>query len=221
MSSMARSVLSGVTKLLAVLAIVVLLAFGATRIPGPVGEMAREIISALNPFGVETVDRTGPAVLQSLTELSEFRAASAYYEVVVDLEDDTNNLPDLISGGRVLYVGKGTVAAYVDFSELDERRVVLSPNGKAVTVTLPAPTVDDPELDLENSYVYDLDEGIITKFRGSDLERDAQLEAVDRLRAAATGEDRLVDLAKESTTSMLQGLFGSLDYQDITIAFDE
>ena len=39
--------------------------------------------------------------------------------------------------------------------------------------------------------------------------------------AAATGEGKLIDLAKESTTAMLRGLFGSLGYTDITITFDE
>lgn len=38
---------------------------------------------------------------------------------------------------------------------------------------------------------------------------------------AATGERSLVDLAKESTTTMLNGLFGSLGYTSITVAFDE
>lgn len=175
----------------------------------------------MNPFEEKTVDRTGPSVLQSLTVLSEFRAASAYYEIVVDIEKDTPRLPDWFSGERVLYIGKGDVDALVDFGELDERRVVLSKDGASVTVTLPAPMVGEPVLDLENSYVYDLDEGFITRFKGSELEREAQLKAVEQMTTAATGEDKLVDMAKQSTTASLSGLLGALGYTNIKISFDE
>src|SRR5687767_2660213 len=42
-----------------------------------------------NPFETKTVDRSGPAVLQSLRDLQEYRAASGHFEVIVDLEKDT------------------------------------------------------------------------------------------------------------------------------------
>ena len=176
---------------------------------------------SLNPFGEETIDRSGPSVLKSLTDLSEYHAASAHYETVVDLEKDTSYLPDLISGERVLYVGKGDVDAVVDFGELDERRVVLSEDGTSVTIQLPAPTADVPVLDLETSYVAHRDEGLVNKLRGSDLEREAQLKAVEQMTAAATGEGMLIDRAKENTSSMLRSLLGSLGYTDVTITFDD
>src|SRR5918992_219673 len=39
-----------------------------------------------NPFASETVDRTRPAVLKSIQDVGEFRAATGSYEVIVDLE---------------------------------------------------------------------------------------------------------------------------------------
>lgn len=139
-------------RLTGLLVLVVALAFGAAQVPGAFGDRVGDALSALNPFVEEDVDRTGPAVLQSLTELSEFKAARGYYEVVVDLEPGNNNLPDFISGERVIYVGKGEVEAVVDFSELDERRVTRSEDGRSVTVNLPAPTIGKPNLDLSTSY---------------------------------------------------------------------
>jgi hypothetical protein len=221
MSSRVLPIFGGLIKFVLFLAVLAVLAVGATRIPGAMGAKAVEVLSALNPFEEKRVDLTGPSVLQSLTERGEFRAASAYYETVVDLKDETNNLPDFISGQRVLYVGKGDVDAFVDFSELDDRRVNLSKDGTSVSVNLPAPTVDKPALDLETSYVAYRDEGFINKFKGSDLEQEAQLKAIKQMTTAATGEGKLIDLAKESTTAMLRGLFGSLGYTNITIAFDE
>jgi hypothetical protein len=43
------------------------------------------LIPALNPFKEETVDRSGPVLLKSLENLSEYRAASANLQVVVDV----------------------------------------------------------------------------------------------------------------------------------------
>ncbi|MFK5584165.1 DUF4230 domain-containing protein [Serinicoccus sp. LYQ131] len=175
----------------------------------------------LNPFQEETVDRTGASVITSLTDLSEYHAASAHYETVVDIENDVRFIPGWVSGERVLYVGKGDVNAVVDFGELDDRRVELSEDETSVTITLPAPTADRPVLDLENSYVAHRDEGLVTRFRGSELERDAQLRAVEQMTAAAGQEDMLIDQAKANTTAMLRGLFGSLGYTTINVEFDE
>lgn len=182
--------------------------------------LAPNVMPSLNPFAEEEVDRTGPSVLQSLTEISEFHAASAHYETVVDIERDTAYLPDWVSGERLLYVGKGDVDGVVDFSGLDESRVLLSDDGTAVTIRLPAPTVDKPVLDLENSYVVSHDQGITNRFKGSDLEREAQLTAMEQMTSAATGGSSLVDLAKSNTEGMLRGLLGALGFTTITVTFD-
>lgn len=174
-----------------------------------------------NPFQEGTTDRTGPSVLESLTEISEFHAAKAHYETVVDIEKDTAYLPDWVSGERVLYVGKGEVDGVVDFGGLDESSVTVSDDRTMVAITLPAPTVGTPVLDLETSYVVSHDKGIANRWKGSDLEREAQLRAVEQMTATASGEGMLVDLAEENTTAMLRGLLGALGYENITITFDD
>src|SRR5918995_93367 len=64
-----------------------------------------------NPFTTETVDRTGPAVLKSIQNLQDFRAASGHFEVIVDVERETRFVPDVIRGQRVLFVAIGSVDA--------------------------------------------------------------------------------------------------------------
>ena len=59
-----------------VVAAVVLLLWLVSRIPN------------LNPFAAETVDRTAPAMLQSVRDLSQYHAAVGEFQVVVDLEQD-------------------------------------------------------------------------------------------------------------------------------------
>ena len=176
---------------------------------------------SLNPFGDETTDRSGSPVLRSLTDISEYHAVTGHYETVVDLDRDTNRLPDWVSGERVLYVGKGDVDAVVDFGELDKSRVVVSEDAKSVTIKLPAPTAGNPQLDLQTSYVVSHEKGLVNRFKGSDLERQAQLKAISQMTTAATGEDLLTNQARENTSKMLRGLLGSLGYTNITITYDE
>src|SRR5215218_6589978 len=71
-----------------------------------------------NPFRAETVDRSGPAVLKSIQDIGEFRAASGHFEVVIDLEKDTS-LPSKVLGERILFVAVGSVDAGVDLNQLD------------------------------------------------------------------------------------------------------
>src|ERR687893_260070 len=63
-----------------------------------------------NPFSSRTVDRTQPALLVAVRDIGEFRAAAGDYQVVVDLENDTD-LPSEILGTRTLFVARGTVDA--------------------------------------------------------------------------------------------------------------
>ena len=79
-----------------------------------------------NPFEEETVDRSGPALLKSLQDLEEYRAASGHFEVIVDLERDTQFVPSAIRGERVLFVAVGSVDAGVSFAGLDEDAVDVS-----------------------------------------------------------------------------------------------
>ena len=169
--------LGALIGLLVVLGVVVAVVAGPSLVSG--------WLKSLNPFAETSIDRTGRSVLHSLTNLSEYHAASAHYETVVDIDKDTKRLPDWVRGERLLYVGKGDVDAVVDFSELDERRVVLSEDGKSVTIRLPAPTAGKPTLDLATSYVAEHDEGLLNRFKGSDLEREAQLRAVQQMSATA------------------------------------
>ncbi len=80
------------------------------------------VITALDPFGSETVDRSGPALLERIQKLEEFTAAEANFTQDVDLEEDANYLPDFIKGERVTALVTGQVRATVDFGQLDEDR---------------------------------------------------------------------------------------------------
>jgi len=181
------------------------------------------IPSIPNPFAAETVDRSRPAVLQSLRDLSEYRAASGHYEVVVDIERDTP-LPAGLLGERTLFVAVGDVDAGVDFSGLDDEAVSVSGDRREATIVLPEPAVDRPRLDLEQSYVYDRRRGILNELGSlfsddADAQREIYLAAEQRLAAAAERSDGLRERARTNTRAMLESLLGALGFERVTVQF--
>ena len=69
------------------------------------------LVGSLNPFGEDTKDRSQPVLLKSLENLSDYHAATANMQVVVDVEQDARLLPSFIKGERTLFVAAGTVDA--------------------------------------------------------------------------------------------------------------
>jgi hypothetical protein len=177
-----------------------------------------------NPFASETVDRSGPAVLQSIRDLSEYRAASGHFEVIVDLERDTG-LPSGLLGERILFVGAGDVDATVDFSRLDEEAVSVSDDRRSATILLPQPELSDARLDLERSYVYDRSQGVFNEIGNlfqdeRNAEREVYLLAEDKLEAAAADRSGLRQRARENTREMLTSLLRALGFRRIDVRYE-
>ena len=166
---------------------VVVLALGAAILGFP---------SFGNPFASETVVRDHAAVLQSLEEIAELRAATGEYQVVIDIEDTTRFVPGFIKGERTTFLAQGSVDALVDLGQLDEDSVVVADDG-SVTVVLPPATLTEPMIDHEASGVLDRDRGVLDRVGGvfSDAptsDKDLYQEAERRLAEAAADSDLLV-----------------------------
>ena len=179
-----------------------------------------------NPFAEETVDRSGPAVLRSLENLRDFRAASGHFEVIVDVEEDARFVPAKIKGERVLFVAIGSVDAGVDFTGLEDGAVEVSADRRSVTVELPPATFREPELDLERSYVYDRDRGAIDRLQslfGDDagVERELYPLAAEKLAEAARDGSGLLARAERNTRLLLEGLLRSLGFARVEVRFSE
>lgn len=178
-----------------------------------------------NPFATETVDRSGPAVLKSIRDIGEYRAATGDFEVIVDLEQDTG-LPDELLGERTLFVAAGSVDAGVDLGSLDEDAVEISDDRRTATVTLPAAHLFEPEVDLQRSYTYERDRGLFNRIGdffsdGGGSERELSLLAEQKLREAAQGGAGLVPRAEENTREMLESLLGALGFTTVDVRFEE
>lgn len=176
-----------------------------------------------NPFETEEVDRSGPALLEKLEDLSEYHAASAQLQELIDIEDDVRFVPSFIAGERVSFLAFGTVDAIVDFSALERGAVEVSEDRTAVHVTLPPARIDTVTVDPERSRVLDRDRGVLDRLGGvlSDNptgERELYLEAEEKLRRAAA-DSELTERAEANTRRMLRALFATLGFEDITIEF--
>jgi hypothetical protein len=176
-----------------------------------------------NPFEKDTVDRSQPALLEKLSDLSEYRAATAELQVLIDVEDDVRFVPSIIAGQRVTFLAGGTVDAAVDFGDLAGDNVVV--DGKDVTITLPAPRIVDVDVDPDRSYVVNRDRGILDRIGGvfSDNptgEQELYQLAEDKLRAAAD-DSALVDRAETNTKKMLTALLQALGFEKVKVVFEE
>src|SRR4051812_16996750 len=158
-----------------------------------VGMLVAVAIPSLNPFATRTVDRSPPAVLRSISKLSEYRAATAHLQQVVDIEQDAKYLPSFLKGSKSLLVAAGRVDAVVDFSALRAGAIAVSDDRRSAVIPLPAPRLSKPQLDLEHSRVYDRDRGLVDRVEGvfednPTEDRSLYIEAEHKMAGAAAAD---------------------------------
>jgi hypothetical protein len=143
--------------------------------------------------------------------------------VVIDLERNRRYVPEFLLNERTLLVGAGRVEAYVDFGAIADGAVTESDDRRTATIRLPAPQLGEPSLDLEKSYVFAEQRGLLNRlgevFGGDpNRQRDAYQLAEERI-AAAARDSGLAQRAQENTRKMIEGLLRSLGYTAVTVSF--
>ncbi|WP_414940240.1 DUF4230 domain-containing protein [Amycolatopsis sp. cmx-11-51] len=173
------------------------------------------LLSKLNPFGTSTVDRSQPAVLQAMRDLSQYHAAVGDYQVIVDIEKDVKWVPASIAGERTLFVAAGSVDAYVDFGSLVENALTVSEDRKSVEVRLPEPQLAKPNLDNARSYVFGQERGLIDRLGALVSVPDQQqfYVAAEKRIAEAAQHSGLLERAKVNTKAMLTGMLQALGFR--------
>jgi len=171
-------------------------------------------LPSLNPFGTDEIDRSQPALLQSVKDLSQYHAAEGNFQVVVDLEKDVSWVPDVIAGSRTLFVAAGSVDAYVDFGGLDENALTVDSKKHTVQVQLPEAKLAKPNLDQKKTYLYSQERGVFDRV-------SSLFETEDQQELYVLAEQKIGDAAKDAgltaraeknTRAMLTGMFKSLGY---------
>lgn len=205
----------GWVKLLTALVVLLVVLFAGLRLSVLPG--LRDV------FGEETHDRSGPTLLKSIRDISRYDAASGNFQVVVDLEKDAKYLPDAIRGTRTLYVGAGTVDAYVDLGRIGKDDVTVNDDRTSATLKLPHAALGRPALDPDRSYAVSKQRGLLDRIGDLFSDNPNDERAVQRLAARHIGdaarESELTTRAEANTTSMLQGLLRSLGFKEVNVTY--
>ncbi|MEW2130910.1 DUF4230 domain-containing protein [Streptomyces sp. NPDC005435] len=174
-------------------------------------------------FGTETRDRSGPALLKSIQDMSRYDAASGNFQVVVDLEKDARFLPDALRGTRTLYVGAGTVDAYVDLGALGKNDVRVNEDRTSATLRLPHARLGKAALDPDRSYAVSKQRGLLDRLGDFFSDNPNGEQAVQKLAVQHIGEaakdSELTARAETNTTGMLQGLLRSLGFEKVRVTY--
>lgn len=212
-----RPALRGVLKVVGVLAAVLALIFAAGKL---------SLLPGLDSlFGEETHDRSGPAVLKSIQDMSAYEAASGNFQVVVDLEKDAKFLPDAVRGTRTLFVGAGTVGASVDLGKVTEDGVVVNEDRTTAEIRLPHAVLGKPALDPDRSYAVSKQRGLLDRLGDLFSDNPSSEQAVNQLAVRHIGEaakeSGLTARAEKNTADMLKGLLGSLGFERVTVRYGD
>ncbi|MCX4885761.1 DUF4230 domain-containing protein [Streptomyces sp. NBC_00847] len=174
-------------------------------------------------FGTQTHDRSGPALLQSIQDMSRYDAASGNFQVVVDLEKDTKFLPDAIRGSRTLYIGAGTVDAYVDLGKVGKDDVTVNGDRTSATLRLPHAALGKPALDPDRSYAVSKQRGLLDRLGDLFSDNPNGEQAVQKLAVRHIGDaakdSELTKRAETNTTGMLDGLLRSLGFKEVRVSY--
>lgn len=173
------------------------------------------LVPNLNPFSTKEVDRSGPVLLQSVRDLSQYHAAVGEFQVVIDLEKDVKFVPSFLAGSRALFVAAGSVNAFVDFSGMGDDALKVGPDGKTVEVRLPEPQLDKPNLDQQRSYLFAQQRGIWDRFKSLfEVPDQKQFYTMGEQKIAEAAKNAgLLERAKTNTRTMLTGMLQSLGFQ--------
>ena len=173
------------------------------------------VFGQFKPFGDESIDRSQPAMLKSVRDLSQYHAAAGEFQVVLDIENDVKWVPSALAGERTLFVAAGSVNAYVDLGSLKDDGLILSPDRKTVELRLPKAQLDKPNLHHDRSYVFSQKRGLINDLQALAGPPDQQrfyVAAEARLTEAAK-QSEILKRAEDNTRVMLTGMLQSLGFQ--------
>ena len=192
---------------------------------GLLGLLAVGIISAIDPFGSETVDRSGPSVLERIRQLEEFTAAEATFTQDVDLTEDANLLPEFLQGERVTAIVTGTVRATVDFGQLTDDAVQVSDDRSTIRLRLPEPTLGDPEIDEGSARIVSRERGILDRiedaFVSNPIDDSGLYRAAEDKLAEAAGSTDVIEQARANTERWLTAFLQAAGFTTVEIDWVE
>ncbi len=158
----------------------------------------------------------GPdTVVQGVRRLNELATAEMVAQVVRTEERDAHILfqrvPTWLVGEKVLLVLRGEVEAGINLDELGEEDVRV--NEEKVTIKLPEARLLDTTLSEDETRLYVLERGVLTRGDYS-LVEEARRNAIDEIEEAARDEN-IVDKAQNNAEDSIRELLISLGFEEV------
>jgi hypothetical protein len=154
-----------------------------------------------------------PLVLRQVRGLSELTTTEFTMQTVVTAQQ-ARLLGPFEFNTRLLYVAYGQVRAGVDLSELGPDDIQVQ-DGKAVVITLPPPRILDRKLDVERSYVYDFERGVLGP-EAPQLQTEAERQALAQIVAGACESDILGEANRRAELAV-RALLDAFGFEEITV----
>lgn len=173
------------------------------------------VFGQFRPFGGESIDRSQPAMLESVRDLSQYHAAAGEFQVVLDIENDVKWVPAALAGERTLFVAAGSVNAFVDLGTLKDDGLVVSADRKTVELRIPKAQLDKPNMHHDRSYVFSQERGLINDLQALAGPPDQQrfYVAAEAKLSEAAQKSEILKRAEDNTRVMLTGMLQSLGFQ--------
>jgi Protein of unknown function (DUF4230) len=196
---------------------VLLLLVGRQLLGGVANSIPQTFRQAVATPTTTVFDRGG--AIKQIQSLNRLETSSFSIERVIEANIQRGNILDTILGERLLLIASGNVVAGVDMSKLKESDVIITPDGKSITITLPPSEIFSKSLDNQRTRVYDRQTRIGTQIIGGenkDLETQARMEAENTILQAACEGGIMQKAADEAQRSMEQFL-RLLKFQQIQV----
>ena len=159
---------------------------------------------------------SAPDVVEKIQRLNRLETVVYSLDTVVESSESSAILPDALAGDRLLMIVHGQTIAGIDLSQLkpDSVQITEGPNGRIISLTLPASQVFLTTIDNNKSRVYQRDTGLLVK-ADPNLETETRSKAQAQIEQAALSDgilDAASKNAKATVSAMLEGLgFAKVD----------
>jgi hypothetical protein len=181
---------------------------GVQQVREMANSVSTQVANVLHP--TPTIIPDPVTIVHEVRSLARLETIQYSVEKVITAESG-QGLFGFLVGDRLLFVAHGTVIAGVDLEKLQPEDLRVEEG--VLYVNLPDAEVFIASLDNEQSYIYDRQQGFLT--RGNQLlETEARQAAEDEILNAAL-DDGILEQAQVNAESYLLRLFLNLGYPDV------
>ncbi|MCW5873321.1 MAG: DUF4230 domain-containing protein [Anaerolineales bacterium] len=170
--------------------------------------VSTQVANVLNP--TPTVIPDPVTIVHEVRSMARLETIQYSVEKIISAET-RQGLFGFLVGDRILFVAHGTVIAGVDLQKLNPED--LRVEGGVLYVTLPPAEVFVATLENDRSYVYDREQGVLTR-GDQNLETVARQAAEDEIKKAALA-DGILEQAQINAENFLYRFFLQLGFPEV------